>query len=1699
MKPLQKLVLISLCLLLSSVAFGQRNTNYETTNIAQDEDQLRDDSLLAYSDSIYGVGVSLMKQGKNKEAIPYFKWANMVDSLNWHHHWDYSNGILSSPKSWMAYALYGMGYKNKADSVLSSYDYPHSFLVSAETLFLVQPFDRRIYTQKLDSLHKKLNADSIFVAYDRNLAEAELMRKTFGEKHYLYADYLWGLGNGCYNARTALYYLKKAKKIYENSPLKGILLKRLMSSIDEKEKIVLSDSLFAIGVNLYHSGKYEEANDCFAKSYSIDGVPNGRAVNENIHYIERYEYPLLWLVKSLQKMGEDVKDFSYTYLYELPGNARYLDLETTTFKDIDTKIISYRDSLKDASTINFKNGHYEEALKCYVSLKKALDNSTDDNILELKKAIAYTKLGEKTRALNCFKKSSYFYDFAPLDRKMIEPLDSLFELADECFKQEKYGDALRCYDALEKQIKTIPNIENCWLAFLKLQEANAYQKQNKLNPAIDCLHESQQLFVYSLGKYNRWNKRCTEELQDSYQLLGKVKEALAFSKELLDIIAHTSGSNSGDYIAQLAWCAFELAETDNIQEAVKKIEEAISLLQLSSDDFNKNTKFRVYDIANYCYRRNGQYDKALESAKALCNITEGDAYHSTALTFVASNYVKLNEYDKADSVCENAYKEYREQSSDPSFYSSISDVYEGMGENEKALKMLLIGKEENYDKTSRNYVLLLNKIAIMYETIGNLSLSSEYYRQAKDIVISQNGETNGVYALLMYNLSTVYAKQNNFTKAIACIDSAAYVYKLNNNMSSYAEALSLKADFLGKIGKYDDAIALKRQAIDYLKNIYGKLNGNLINNYVALMDLYVSNGQEGQAAILCNNILDSLQIKTVKSLAKSLAKLYRYKGFLEYKNNNLPNAIAFVRKAQEKDEELYGKQSADCINDKQQLAKYLFLVGDTVLGNKMAQQVTAYKERYIDGRFSDLNTNERTLLWNDCRDWFEQMIPMFTDSYTFNDSLSQLAYNAVLYSKGILLSTEQRISDIVEQEGDEIAKETLNQLRGYRLQLNKQYETPNGNYEVSTTDLEKKVSDIERELSLQLKEYANTKKENITWKDVLNNLNLNDAALEFVSFADSDSITYDAYIIKKGFTSPKVIHLFKVGVSETLNKPDVYYSTILSRNIWGRLAEDLDGVQNIYFAPTGDFYSIAIEALPIWNDSTKYVCDKWNLYRLSSTRELVNAKPQHSYTKATVYGGLKYEFDLKDWISNDSTETKPSKKPEATLYTTFDIKSLNNTRGGISELPATYTEAINIDKMLSNAKVSDQLETKMSGTEESFKKLSGKGCDLMHIATHGFYWSESNANKMKRLSFLQQNDNAESRSAEDMALTRSGLLMTGAANSILGRPMPEGAEDGVLTAGEVSQLNLNGLDLVVMSACQTGLGEISGDGVFGLQRGFKKAGANTLLMSLCKVDDNATSLLMSRFYENLLDKHMSKHDAFVDAQKYVRDYTVNKTINVEDDISDADMQLMEQYGEELPEPVNGKVTLTLHPYKDPRFWAVFILVDGNENNSRPIHHQLYTTPSKENGKAANNNFDRWSGKYLVSWNRMEEEGPYANIELHRDGNGYKGKIKLAVDFDPINEIEYGTLTGDITAKESGTIITISLGKFSIKDSTETFGVHGIRDLKGKFMPGDKILVMEYKGRGQYSIKPVGKMEDAIKYDNIETTREKEEKEENKDL
>ena len=194
--------------------------------------------------------------------------------------------------------------------------------------------------------------------------------------------------------------------------------------------------------------------------------------------------------------------------------------------------------------------------------------------------------------------------------------------------------------------------------------------------------------------------------------------------------------------------------------------------------------------------------------------------------------------------------------------------------------------------------------------------------------------------------------------------------------------------------------------------------------------------------------------------------------------------------------------------------------------------------------------------------------------------------------------------------------------------------------------------------------------------------------------------------------------------------------------------------------------------------------------------------------------------------------------------------------------------------------------------------MDKKKQNIVHIATHGFYYKNDDNRKMQKagLDFLTNNRDSLIKDDQEISLMRSGLLFSGCSNRLQGISIPEGVDDGILLAKEIASLDLRGLELVTLSACETGLGDITSEGVFGLQRAFKKAGAKSILMSLWKVDDNATRMFMDEFYRNFVSLKKSKIESLHAAQNFVRNYEDTMT--------------------------HSKI------YDNPKYWAAFILLDA---------------------------------------------------------------------------------------------------------------------------------------------------------------------------
>ena len=577
--------------------------------------------------------------------------------------------------------------------------------------------------------------------------------------------------------------------------------------------------------------------------------------------------------------------------------------------------------------------------------------------------------------------------------------------------------------------------------------------------------------------------------------------------------------------------------------------------------------------------------------------------------------------------------------------------------------------------------------------------------------------------------------------------------------------------------------------------------------------------------------------------------------------------------------------------------------------------VDAVKKTVLSAFIDDRTSEERSLLWKRHADFFNFIPKVALLSQTAE--ANKTAYNSLLFSKGLLLQAETGLSELIKKSGNGQIKDDYGRLLEEKRLLNSLYQYNSRNVRNDIDSVLFRIGRLERKLVAESKEFGDyTANLMIDWEKVRDALGEKEAAIEFCEIEIENGVDiYAAFVLKSNSGFPELIPLFFESALEKVDKL-CYNSTALYDMLWKPLESVLDGVGNVYFAPSGELYNIAMESLPK-NDSVM-ASDVWNLYRLSSTRQIAIDKEGIKEEIAVVYGGLKYNIEESSLIA-DSRRYASSQRSQMDMESFLsDMKGLRN---GVNELPGTAIEAKAIDKSLKLAEIDTRIYVDTLGTEASLKALSGKGVNILHIATHGFYWTERDASRMDFVGFLMRGDDRAA--VEDKALTRSGLLFAGANNALQGKALPDGVEDGILTAQEIASLDFNGLDLVVLSACQTGLGEITGDGVFGLQRGFKKAGAGTLLMSLWKVDDDATRLLMTRFYHNLLSG-MDKYESLKEAQRYVRDYTV--TVEVTPDVRPAISAAAREEARKRRQ--EEKVYKTVQKYRDPYYWAGFILLDA---------------------------------------------------------------------------------------------------------------------------------------------------------------------------
>ncbi len=535
-------------------------------------------------------------------------------------------------------------------------------------------------------------------------------------------------------------------------------------------------------------------------------------------------------------------------------------------------------------------------------------------------------------------------------------------------------------------------------------------------------------------------------------------------------------------------------------------------------------------------------------------------------------------------------------------------------------------------------------------------------------------------------------------------------------------------------------------------------------------------------------------------------------------------------------------------------------------GNRQQQLVQArlfynYIREMLDSNFQLMTEQEQNSIMNlygDPAGWLTSLLKYMPKE------LSSEVYDAVLYRTGMQLRSQIKTREAILSSGDAELINLTHELNQMQSQLRSlEVGLANEEQQKQNSIISSRINQLQQQIIEASEPYRQDIKD-VTWQQIRDKLNPDEAAIEFVYSEDC----LMALIIRSDSKIPSAVELTTAqelinGLNSINTKTSAKFAQKLYNDnfldlyalLWEPMEEYLHGIKRIYFSTSGvlNIFSFAAFRLP----DESYLMDKYDLHQLTSTQEIVNSKKESIPTSALVMGKIYYSPNQE--ILASSGQIRAINEDDVALddfsrgMKADHFKFLSYTEKEIDDI---FLELQKQDKLKGNITIKKE----MDASEETFRASTLKSFDLIHLATHGFYIADDN--DLIKIPFYHNK-------LQNMgSMRRSGVALSDAESTWRGQEKPE-QEDGILTADEVSRMNLEGTLLVTLSACETALGNYTFEGVFGLPRGFKQAGVQSMLVSLWSVNDESTALLMAEFYKAWLGGS-TKFDALQKARKIVR-------------------------------------------------------------------------------------------------------------------------------------------------------------------------------------------------------------------------------------
>ncbi len=802
----------------------------------------------------------------------------------------------------------------------------------------------------------------------------------------------------------------------------------------------------------------------------------------------------------------------------------------------------------------------------------------------------------------------------------------------------------------------------------------------------------------------------------------------------------------------------------------------------------------------------------------------------------------------AGKVTESAYRD--DKSSQLKYLFTNGVYHREVGNFNESLSSLEQAIELNQNDNDSIKIALQIELGTTYRHFGDLNKSEVELLKAIDIAKNTNelqylraidrlsslkieqGEYSDSENYLLYNLDKKKEKYGNDPMVILeTLNGLGVLYYKINDLSSandyISEALTTGGDVktikpymlnnLGTIymkqGDIDQAEECFRESSESFKELFGTMNPDYASSLNNLAGIYKERGELGEALNIYTKVLDMDKVifgtnhpRYATSL-NNVAMLYLQLGHFSLAGKLLNEAKEIRGKALGNYHPLFIKT----VND---LGLYYLISKDTVSAMEQFNLALNSEIKHMQDIFPVLTDNQRKLYFDETRYNIERFSSLaFRDSY-INTNYAKDALNHFINTKGMLFYASEKMRKLIQSSGDDKTIALYNNWRDKKYKLAQAYlltQDERRKQGISIEHLEEECADLEKELSLKFKIFSDQEKAAYhSWEEISSVLEDSTVMIDIIQFRDYKVEVVDEEI-NQGFEDYSNYAAFIIG-SDSLLQPVKWprwvdfdkgfsrYRNSLTYNVrdetsygtfWEPIDRHLGSTKKIYLSPDGIFHKIN-PGVFYKETANGYISDSYDIIHITSGKDLLYNERKSLIADAKIFGNPNFN----------------------TLNIDFEL----------NQLPGAEREANDISNILDVKKWDTDSYYYLDATEERVKNLSNPG--VIHIATHGYFNEDPN--------------HAD-------PLHSSGLFLS---------RTQESQNDGLLSAYEAMNLLLDQTSLVVLAACETGLGTVkNGEGVFGLQRAFLVAGAENVLISLVKINDEAARKFMNLFYEQLLQQN----------------------------------------------------------------------------------------------------------------------------------------------------------------------------------------------------------------------------------------------------